>query len=210
MNDRVSDAKKEDLTQEEALQVLRLSPEGLRRLADLDEAITELKSTRRSLIVNRLESISEAMAAARKGRDGNGTVRTSVADGPQGAAREAAVVEPDGVARGAGVVEPNGAARDASVVEPNGDRPERSGVAANGRTGGSPAASADSPPQRHTGAGQAEVAALQNELRMMRSEIADLRRQIAALGGPVDRGDELQQIIRRLTYLEAELESRHL
>ncbi|MEX2536771.1 MAG: hypothetical protein WD273_14340 [Trueperaceae bacterium] len=67
MNDAISDGANAVslVDSREATQVLRLNPEGLRRLADIDEAITELHLARRLLIANRAASIGEALDAVR-------------------------------------------------------------------------------------------------------------------------------------------------
>lgn len=186
MNDRSSDSENAALTHGEATQVLRLSPEGLRRLADLDEAITELRAARRSLLANRLESIRDAFAAARKDR--------SEQDDSEPTAEQPNMAEAAAESEGAAPSEPVGRAPVGRTASPrigiNGDGVHQEAAA-------QPSAGDNS-------------SALAKELRMLRTEVTELRREVAALKEPGRGAAELQQIHRRLSYLEAEMESRQI
>lgn len=181
MNDGATDAESAPLTHEEAHQVLRLSPEGLRRLADLDEAIIELRAARRSLLVNRLESLKDAFAAARTGRSEGGAGVTAVVSGAAG--------------NGSG----NG----------NSDRSEAVPAVGAGSAGGG-TAKASTPAVARWSSNEGAASPLESELRMLRQEVAELRSEVGQLrgGSHLVSEAELQQLNRRLVYLEAELESR--
>ena len=190
MNDPGAGAESAALTHEEAMQVLRLSPEGLRRLADLDEAILELRAARRSLLANRLESIKDAFAAVRAEREGssstaapsdgngNGEQANDLGHDREGGGQQADDMSASMAAQPAGAP-----AVVATVARGNGSKPDADAAAAAGVLG---------------------------ELRMLRGEVAELRREVASLHDVSGANRELEQIQRRLTYLEAELESRHL
>lgn len=186
MNDTASAAESKVIAYQEALQVLRLSPDGLRRLADLDEAIAELESARRSLLADRLESIRDALDAARKAR---GAKETN--DGED----EKALPPENGV--------------DSTPGQPPQESPSQGSSARNRVLPASLAESSVAPPERSL---PPEVLTLQRELSTLRAELAELRRAVAGYRRSGGNGSdaELQQVQRRLSYLEAEIESREI
>ena len=189
MNDAASDTESTALTYEEALQVLRLSPEGLRRLADLDEAIAELNSARRSLLANRLESIRDAFDAARKSRaveernnePGNGEHEEALpSENGVNSSHRTPHEDPSQITSSR-VPVPSSSLAQSSVVAA--ERPQAS-----------------------------EVLSVQRDLRTLRAELAELRREMTGYKRSGSNGSdaELQQVQRRLSYLEAEIESREI
>lgn len=187
MNDAASDTESTALTYEEAIQVLRLSPDGLRRLADLDEAIAELRSARRSLLADRLESIQDAFDASRRGR---ATKEHGKADPTEALPQENEAGSPS--------QHPNRTANTAvktSLTNPG----------ANGSVADPSISPRD---RRHA----SEPLSLESDLKRLRAEFAELRREVAGLRHSGRNGSDadLQQVQRRLSYLEAEIESREI
>ncbi|HEX7003420.1 MAG TPA: hypothetical protein VF168_04460 [Trueperaceae bacterium] len=207
MNDRVAEAGSAALTHEEAIQVLSLSPDGLRRLADLDEAIMELRAARRSLLANRLESLKDAFAAARNGRSDDGGAPSSSEDPAPGSPEARSNHDPlqplpDATA-GSRVQEEEPLFSGHAGWRRASENPEGGPVAPFGKPAGANGAFEPVASSGEAGAS----ASLRIDIDLLRNEVAELRRELASLRVP---GHDLEQIQRRLSYLEAEIESRHL